>query len=242
MTLGFGEIVRVILQGTREQFYSGTQTERSVHHAASQSLLTRLGGALGFIGIPTYSTVFWVWTAVIITLAATIRLKLSSYGRALLTVREDEIAAQAMGVDVTRYKVRAFMFSAFFAGVAGALYALQIGSINAGELAFQKSFDIIIMVVLGGLGSISGAALAAIILTLLPELLRDPADIWPWGAGRCGHCRGDGCSICTAPDWRATIDHPVCCAAPDGKLMRPGLARIAMDLVGLSYGAVCAWH
>jgi branched-chain amino acid transport system permease protein len=98
-----------------------------------------------------------------------------------LTVREDEIAAQAMGVDVTRYKVRAFMFSAFFAGVAGALYALQIGSINAGELAFQKSFDIIIMVVLGGLGSISGAALAAIILTLLPELLRDPPSMWPWG-------------------------------------------------------------
>ena len=58
---------------------------------------------------------------------------------------------------------------------------LQIGSINAGELAFQKSFDIVIMVVLGGLGSISGAALAAMILTLLPELLRDPPSIWPWG-------------------------------------------------------------
>ena len=179
VTLGFGEIVRVILQGTREQFYSGQTDE--IHATPFPSLLTRLGGALGFIGIPTYSTVFWVWTAVIITLAATIRLKLSSYGRAMLTVREDEIAAQAMGVDVTRYKVRAFMFSAFFAGVAGALYALQIGSINAGELAFQKSFDIIIMVVLGGLGSISGAALAAIILTLLPELLRDPPSIWPWG-------------------------------------------------------------
>ncbi|HTL28046.1 MAG TPA: branched-chain amino acid ABC transporter permease, partial [Tepidisphaeraceae bacterium] len=179
VTLGFGEIVRVLLQGTNGQFYAGEKEQ--VLATPTFKLLNHLGGALGFIGIPTYATVFWVWLVVILTLAATIRLKHSAYGRALLSVREDEIAAQAMGVNITRYKVRAFMFGAFFAGVAGAMYAMQIGSINSGDLAFLKSFDIVIMVVLGGLGSVSGAALAAVLLTLLPELLRDPPSIWPWG-------------------------------------------------------------
>jgi branched-chain amino acid transport system permease protein len=77
--------------------------------------------------------------------------------------------------------VRAFVLAAFFAGVAGGLYAMDIGAINAGDLGFLKSFDIIIMVVLGGMGSISGAALAAIILTILPELLRNPPPVWPVG-------------------------------------------------------------
>jgi branched-chain amino acid transport system permease protein len=179
VTLGFGEIVRVVLQGTKEQLYHSQSDQ--IRSLPLSTLFTRLGGALGFIGIPTYATVFWVWLVVVITLTATIRLKRSSYGRALLSVREDEIAAQAMGVNITKYKVRAFMFGAFFAGVAGALYALQIGSINSGDLGFLKSFDVIIMVVLGGLGSVSGAALAAILLTLLPELLRDPPSLWPWG-------------------------------------------------------------
>jgi branched-chain amino acid transport system ATP-binding protein len=139
------------------------------------------GGALGFSGAASYSSIFWVALFTVITLVATFRLKYSSYGRALLSIREDEIAARACGVNTTRFKVRAFMFSSFFAGVAGALYAMKIGTINAGELGFLKSFDIIIMVVLGGMGSISGAALAAILLTLLPELLRSPPDLWPWG-------------------------------------------------------------
>jgi branched-chain amino acid transport system permease protein len=106
-------------------------------------------------------------------LIVAVRLKYSSYGRALLSIREDEIAAQAVGVNITRYKVRAFVLSSFFAGVAGALYALQIGSINAGDLGFARSFEILIIVVLGGLGSISGTTIAAIILTILPEALRD---------------------------------------------------------------------
>jgi branched-chain amino acid transport system permease protein len=180
VTLGFGEIVRVIIQGTPDQL-DVTSTDPSLGDLSFPRLLTHLGGALGFSGAPAYSTVFWIWLTVAITLAAIIRLKQSSYGRALLSVREDEIAASAMGVNITKYKVRAFVFSAFFAGLAGALYALKVGTINAGELAFQKSFDIVIMVVLGGLGSVSGAALAAVILTLLPELLRDPPSLWPWG-------------------------------------------------------------
>ncbi len=179
VTLGFGEIVRVILQGTSEQL--DKFSDPAIDDVPFFKQFNHLGGALGFTGAPAYTTVFWVWLAVALTLAAIIRVKQSSYGRALLSVREDEIAAQAMGVNITKYKVRAFVFSAFFAGLAGGLYAMKVGTINAGELAFQKSFDIIIMVVLGGLGSVSGAALAAIILTLLPELLRDPPGLWPWG-------------------------------------------------------------
>jgi ABC-type branched-subunit amino acid transport system permease subunit len=76
--------------------------------------------------------------------------------------------------------VRAFVVAAFFAGIAGALYAHLLGSINAGDLGFMKSFDIVIMVVLGGMGSISGVVLAAILLTVLPEYLRSPSPIWAY--------------------------------------------------------------
>jgi branched-chain amino acid transport system permease protein len=101
------------------------------------------------------------------------RLKQSSTGRAFLSIRENEIAAEAMGINTTKYKVRAFVMAAFFAGIAGGLFAHEVGtSLNPRELGFQKSFDVVIMVVLGGMGSVSGAALAAIILTILPELLR----------------------------------------------------------------------
>jgi branched-chain amino acid transport system permease protein len=197
VTLGFGEIVRVLIQGTPQQLDSTTDpsvTDVSLWHELGINIargadgkwaleLPHFGGALGFSGAPAYTTLFWVGTATILTLVLTIRLKNSSYGRALLSIREDEIAAQAMGINTTRYKVRAFMYGAFFAGLGGALYAMKVGSINAGELGFQKSFDIIIMVVLGGLGSVSGATLAAILLTLLPEALRDPTrmSIYPWG-------------------------------------------------------------
>jgi ABC-type branched-subunit amino acid transport system permease subunit len=93
----------------------------------------------------------------------------------MLSIREDEIAAEAMGVKTTYYKVWGFAIAAFFAGIAGGLYAHTIGiSLSPVDAGFQKSFDIIIMVVLGGLGSISGAAIAAAIVTYLPELLRTP--------------------------------------------------------------------
>lgn len=167
VTLGFGEIVRVILQGTDPQL--GTN---ELAAASWTQLFYNLGGALGFTSLPFYTTSFWVYLWVAILLIVAIRLKYSSYGRALLSIREDEIAAQAVGINVTKYKVRAFVLSSFFAGVAGALYAMQIGAVNAGDLGFQKSFEILIMVVLGGLGSISGTLLAAVILTILPEALR----------------------------------------------------------------------
>jgi branched-chain amino acid transport system permease protein len=144
-------------------------------------LALSLGGPKGLNLLPTYTTLFWVYLFVVLTLIICHRVKSSSTGRAFLSIREDEVASQAMGIDVTKYKVRAFVLSAFFAGLAGGLYAMDIGAINAGDLGFLKSFDIIIMVVLGGMGSISGAALAAVILTALPEVLRDPPPVWPVG-------------------------------------------------------------
>jgi branched-chain amino acid transport system permease protein len=180
VTLGFGEIIRVLIQSqTSDVLY----TKEEMVETAWYLLPTKVGGALGFSGLPFYSSLFWVFLAVSLTFLVAFRLKESATGRAFLSIREDEVAAEAMGVNTTQFKVRAFVISAFFAGVAGGLFAHTIGvQLNPGELGFLKSFDIIIMVVLGGLGSISGAAIAAAIVTILPELLRNPEPLlraWP---------------------------------------------------------------
>jgi branched-chain amino acid transport system permease protein len=173
VTLGFGEIVRVVIQQTQPVIKDAAE----VRALPIGSLMTHLGGALGFTGIPKYTNLFWVLTFATITLVVAYRIKYSSTGRAFLSIREDEIAAESMGIPVAKYKVRAFVLAAFFAGIAGGLFAHEVGTaLNPRELAFQKSFDIVIMVVLGGMGSISGAALAAVILTILPEVLREFAD------------------------------------------------------------------
>jgi branched-chain amino acid transport system permease protein len=173
VTLGFGEILRVLLQRTDDVLFIAEDiAERSLI-----SLADNVGGALGFTGLPYYTTLFWVWTFVTLTLVVSFRLKESSYGRAFLSIRENEIAAEAMGINTTKYKVRAFVIAAFFAGIAGGLFAHEVGtSLNPRELGFQRSFDIVIMVVLGGMGSVSGAVLAATLLTVLPELLRSVAE------------------------------------------------------------------
>lgn len=169
VTLGFGEIIRVLLQRTDDVIFVADE----VKNASFLSLMTRLGGALGFTGIPFYTNLFWVYAFVVVMLLVAYRLKNSTHGRAYMSIREDEIAAEAMGVHTTRIKVQAFVLAALFAGIAGGLFAHEVGvTLNPRELAFQKSFDILIMVVLGGLGSISGAAFAAIVLTILPEALR----------------------------------------------------------------------
>lgn len=154
VTLGFGEIIRVIILN-----------------------LNFLGGARGFIGIPLASNPFWILFVLLLTLGAFARLVGSNHGRAWLSIREDEIAAEAMGVDTTRYKVLAFTISAAVAGVAGALFAHLESFIDPSSFDFMKSVDIVIMVVLGGMGSMSGSLLAALALTLLPELLRPLAHL-----------------------------------------------------------------
>ena len=171
VTLGFGEIVRVLLQ----------QTDPQVHSTAEFAKLgwtgvlwpPAAGGALGFSGLPAVTNLFWTFLFAGATVLIAYRIKRSSYGRAMLSVREDEIAAEAMGVNIARVKVRAFVLAAALAGIAGVLYAHQQGTnITPRDAGFQRSFEIVMMVVLGGLGSISGSVLAAIAITVISEWLR----------------------------------------------------------------------
>ncbi len=172
VTLGFGEIMRVLVQRSGDVLSPG-----DAQNAGMLGALGNLGGSLGFGGVPTYTRVFYVYVFAAILLICAYRLKISSRGRALLAVRENEIAAEAMGVHTARVKVQSFVMSAFFAGIGGALFAHELGTtLNPRELGFQKSIDIVIMVVLGGMGSITGVVLAAIILTIMPELFREFAD------------------------------------------------------------------
>ncbi len=175
VTLGFGEIVRVFGQITARQ----PKHIPDIQGRSMLELANNLGGAEGFSQIPGYTAagtggaMFFVFLFAFILLILTYRLKYSSKGRALLAVRENEIAAEAMGVDTTRAKVVAFVFSAFFAGIGGALYAHQVGAIDPKELGFQKSIDLVIIVVIGGMGSITGIVLGASILVILPEIFRE---------------------------------------------------------------------
>ncbi len=153
VTLGFGEIIRVLLQNFEP-----------------------LGGALGLNGIPAYTTVFWVFGAAAVTLFTIHCLVHSTYGRGFLAVRDDEIAAESVGLDTTRYKIVAFVVGAFFAGVAGGLYGHFKQTISPGGFDFTKSIELVVMVILGGMGNTIGVVLAVILLTLLPELLRPVAD------------------------------------------------------------------
>jgi branched-chain amino acid transport system permease protein len=154
VTLGFGEIIRVAIENT-----------------------PAFGGAIGLNNLPHRADFTWIWTFAIGTILIVKRLRDSTHGRAFLSVREDEVAAEAMGVDTTGYKVRAFVISAALAGAAGALSGAFEGSISPQSFTFVRSFEVVAMVVLGGLGSISGSVLAAAVLTILPEYLRNLADL-----------------------------------------------------------------
>ncbi|MGZ3696449.1 MAG: branched-chain amino acid ABC transporter permease [Bdellovibrionota bacterium] len=149
VTLGFGEIIRVIVLN-----------------------VDAIGGARGMPNIPGLSTFGWVYTMVVVSVFTIWRLVNSAHGRAFLSVREDEIAAEAMGVNTTRAKVRAFVIGAFFAGVAGGLFAHYLRYLNPQTFDFNRSFEIIIMVVLGGMGSVTGSVVAAVFLTVIREALR----------------------------------------------------------------------
>ncbi len=150
VTLGFGEIIRVIIQNT-----------------------DAIGGPRGLNGIPSYTTFFWTFGFAAVTIYVIANLVNSTYGRGFLAVRDDEIAAEAMGINTTKYKVNAFVIGAFFAGIAGGLYAHFLNYINPEGFNFQKSVDVVVMVILGGMGSTPGVALAAILLTVLNEFLRE---------------------------------------------------------------------
>ena len=153
VTLGFGEIIRVIFQNVEV-----------------------LGGALGLNGIPAYTTPFWVLTFVALAVFVVLCLVHSTYGRGFLATHDDEIASEAVGLNTTRYKIVAFVIGAFFAGIAGGLYGHFKMTITPTGFDFTKSIEIVVMVILGGMGNTIGVILAAILLTLLPELLRPIAE------------------------------------------------------------------
>jgi branched-chain amino acid transport system permease protein len=153
VTLGFGEIIRVIIQNT--EF---------------------LGGALGLNAIPAYTTIFWVLAFVALAGFVVTSLVHSTYGRGFLATHDDEVASAAVGLNPTRYKIVAFVIGAFFAGIAGGLYGHFKLTITPTGFDFTKSIEIVVMVILGGMGNTVGVILAAILLTLLPELLRPIAE------------------------------------------------------------------
>jgi branched-chain amino acid transport system permease protein len=154
VTLGFGEIIRVVLLN-----------------------IDWLGGARGLSGIVIYTNQMWLVLGALACSFCAFRFLGTPTGRGMFSVREDEVAAEAMGVNTTRVKVRAFVIGAFWAGVAGGLYAHQYGYLSPTNFNFMKSFDAVVIIVLGGLGSVSGAILAAIALSILPEALR-PLQQW----------------------------------------------------------------
>jgi branched-chain amino acid transport system permease protein len=150
VTLGFGEIIRSVIENMKF-----------------------LGQATGLSGLPRRTNLVWVGVSAIATIVMARRLAISTQGRALFAIREDEIAAEAMGVDTTGYKVRAFVISAAYAGLAGALISHAILLATPRMFTFVRSIEVVVMVVLGGLGSITGSIVAAAVLTIALELLRE---------------------------------------------------------------------
>lgn len=149
-TLGFSEIIRVLLTNAQ----------------------TITNGSLGLKGLPRYTTMWWAWgSAIAITIFLVLLIK-SSYGRAFKSIRDNEIAAEAMGVDVFGMKVLSFTISSALAGIAGGLLAHYLTTIDPKQFIFLKTFDILLIVVLGGVGSITGSVVAAIIVTVAMEALR----------------------------------------------------------------------
>lgn len=156
ITLAAGEMIRVILQNITVKTEDGVIAD----------------GAAGIQRIPAYTNFAWVFWMCAATIFVTYTLTRSKAGRAVISIRENEIAAESCGVHTTYYKTLAFVVAAFFAGISGALYANFIRTVQPGDFDFNRSIEILVMVVLGGMGSIVGSVLSATVLTVLPELLR----------------------------------------------------------------------
>lgn len=154
VTLGFNEIIKGAIQNAEP-----------------------LGAQRGLGGMQQYTGCFTTFAAAALAILVVHNLVQSTYGRGFLATHDDEVAAEASGINTTRYKIAAFVVGAFFAGMAGALYAHFKQFIHPEGFGFMRSMDIVVMVILGGMGSMVGVCLAAVLLTLLPELLRYVARI-----------------------------------------------------------------
>ncbi len=149
-TLGFAEIIRVVIT----------------------NMQSVTNGALGLKGLPKYSTTWVVWSVAALSVIFMFALTRSAYGRSLKAVRDNEIAAQAMGIDVAHVKIVSFVVSGFMAGVGGALLGHLMTTIDPKMFVFGLTYNIILIVVLGGNGSITGSVIASIAVTVLMEALR----------------------------------------------------------------------
>ncbi|MFO7177459.1 MAG: branched-chain amino acid ABC transporter permease [Pseudomonadota bacterium] len=154
VTLGFGEIIRILFNNA--EF---------------------LGAATGYFGddpagLPAYTSFFWVYAWALLTITAIANLTFSQTGRSLIAIREDEIAAEAMATPTTRLKVLAFTLSAAAAGIGGGLFAHMQAGIRPEDFRFEKSIDMLVMIIIGGLGSISGAVIGGIFVAVTLELMR----------------------------------------------------------------------
>jgi len=150
VTLGFGEVIQVV----------------------SNNLVAVTNGPLGLKGLTPYTNIWWTWGVCVFTVFCIVRLVNSSYGRSMKAVREDETAAEAMGINALRIKTLAFAFSAFFQGVAGGLLAHLVTTISPSLFTFMFTFNLLIIIVIGGLGSTTGSIIAAVVITWSGELLR----------------------------------------------------------------------
>jgi branched-chain amino acid transport system permease protein len=153
VTLGFGEIIRVIFNN-----------------------VPQLGGSVGLTGIPEYTNLFWAFVVALVTIYTVLAMVHSSAGRGFVATHDDEVAAEAMGINTTKFKIVAFVVGAFFAGVAGGIYGHRKLFIDPSGFGFLKSIEIVVMVILGGMGNTLGVIAAAIGLTLALELLRGFSD------------------------------------------------------------------
>ena len=153
-TLGMAEIIRIVFLN-----------------------LDITNGAAGLSNIPEFTNWMWLFIFTSGTVLIVTNFINSSHGRACISIREDEIAADAMGINITKYKVTAFVIGAFFAGIAGALYASRFYFLKPDAFGFLKSIDILVIVVLGGLGSISGSIIAAILLAIITSYLQSFPEI-----------------------------------------------------------------
>ena len=162
ITLGFGEIIRVIIQNLPMAGGKGLDKGQ-----AGQALI-------GIMKMNDLYIVFWIMVVCVASMFCFVR---SRYGRAIMSIREDDIAAASVGINTTFYKVLTFTLSAFFAGVAGAIFAHRgTGTLQPGDFSFMRSTEMVIMVVLGGMSSLTGSIGATVVLTALPELLRSFGD------------------------------------------------------------------
>lgn len=179
VTLAFGEIIKNVIN----IFYIGVDSNGFHFSAKDQFSLNMevdgkmiLSGPQGISGTPKNSTFLIGVILILITLFIVLNLIQSRDGRAIMAIRDNRIAAESIGINITKYKLMAFTVSAALAGVAGALYSHNLATLQASKFNFNTSILVLVFVVLGGIGNIRGSVIAAVVLTVLPELLRGLQD------------------------------------------------------------------